>query len=807
MAHSHLPPPSYIEATQRPDWLRIVAPYILPRYYASLCLVSRRFYRQFAPLLWNDPIAVARQLRRYTENELEWYCDFILDWLDATRLSVRCLVQSLDLRGFAANSDEFSLDSNTRSITDTLGQLSVKLPNLRCILVDGHAEVNPNALARNSAGVGVELPLLLNISGCQAKIEAAFFTSPYFRSLVYLDISDIPEIGTTTTLLQTIRPDVLPKLRVLKIQGHGMSDSGAKFLFTSFKQQLWSLDLSRNSTTDEAFKTISMTFPGGGLRNTSGSETARSFVEGKLQDPYGVDQGGEFLVIEESECSGTFTHPDRYLVDAPSYTNPQNPLPATRLNGLLAIANDSADSVKKVLAQHSEQSTGSDSPVTDHHHDLEVCRGKGGITHLRLNDNKITASGISQLLRLSPGHFEHFECNSMLFQIPTNALPGFIPPGTKLAGILGAAYLFRPVFSSNLQVLRIHHSLVTNILSIETDHLSERVPTMISTWAAETFIFPRAEHTYPQIFTPDMNPRLRSLALTKIPRFSTGPLISKLVHFLKLLSLQERAIQDSSASTRHHPQTLSGLRHLTLEFEHDPSQELQEVDLSFDDGSGWITPSTRQTILPPQVKPPEAPKPSPQPATSSQPSLASSSQPLQKSHNGKEKENKVPASTGSTSTNSPALPASHFLTRTRHGKQIPIWIGTTTEPPSPHPAVNEYARLARHPHYQERIEPASPCHVLAGVPPGVYIFGAAWDAMIRCPEMRKPTKAEISGMVDVIGVIKQFRQQTRAAYQRVQREKGRRDVPLGAPHFFWTGEIRVERRESTEYYGDSKFWR
>lgn len=51
--------PSYQDATTRPDWLALVAPYVPVREYARLCLVCRRFYRQFAPRLWNDPLAAA----------------------------------------------------------------------------------------------------------------------------------------------------------------------------------------------------------------------------------------------------------------------------------------------------------------------------------------------------------------------------------------------------------------------------------------------------------------------------------------------------------------------------------------------------------------------------------------------------------------------------------------------------------------------------------------------------------------------------------------------------------------------------
>jgi len=62
------PPPSYQEATSRADWLPLVAPYISPPCYTNLCLVSKRFYRQFAPVLWNDPITLVPVIRPNLED-------------------------------------------------------------------------------------------------------------------------------------------------------------------------------------------------------------------------------------------------------------------------------------------------------------------------------------------------------------------------------------------------------------------------------------------------------------------------------------------------------------------------------------------------------------------------------------------------------------------------------------------------------------------------------------------------------------------------------------------------------------------
>lgn len=52
--------PSYHEATARPDWICLVAPYVPFGDYRSLCLVSRRFWGEFAPRLWGNLLRSAR---------------------------------------------------------------------------------------------------------------------------------------------------------------------------------------------------------------------------------------------------------------------------------------------------------------------------------------------------------------------------------------------------------------------------------------------------------------------------------------------------------------------------------------------------------------------------------------------------------------------------------------------------------------------------------------------------------------------------------------------------------------------------
>ncbi|KAK5660655.1 hypothetical protein OQA88_12019 [Cercophora sp. LCS_1] len=782
---SNLPPPSYEEATTRADWLAIVAPYVWPQSYISLCLVSRRFHSQFAPRLWNDPVAIIRVLRRNVEDDLERYCDFILDHLSAVRPTTRDLVQCLDLRGFAHEAEDFSLDDDKRTIHDTLKALSAKLPKLRCILLDQHPQVVINALARNNMAPGLDPPRLLSLRGCQAKLEGSFLlspyakdmVSPYFSSLVYLDISGCPEVVASkrllASLLETLRVESFSKLRVLKVGGLDMGDNAVGFLLDSFKDRPWSVDLSGNRLTDGALGSICGTFPHGTLRDRSGH---RFDIEGglKIAESLAPDFFGPAYFIDESDCSANFSHPDRHFTDAPTYHGVQDGVLGCRLDGRSLIKSDLADGVKKVLLNHPRPPHG-----TAHHlDDLELCQGGEGVTHLRLNDNAFTAAGIADLLRSAPGHLQLFECNAIGFSItvPSGFPKDLLPTRTKFTGILGAAHLYRPVFSSNLQALRIHHSLVTNLVTIETDYPTVQWPTLLKTWVAETLLLPKADLAYPQVFTPDTNPRLRSLTLTGIPRRSAGPLINKLIGFLKLASLQEASLHSAKASsTRHAPQTLHGLRHIGLEFEHDPQQEFYDLqassfesssDFSFFATSGWDSSSSAR-----------APEDESQSARLAGPGM-------------------------------PDPTIDHeYLSRKLASIPSPvsIWIGPCNPVPK-FSAVNAYARLARLPDLQRDVQPASPCHVAAGVPRGAYIFGAAWREIVA-PDVetaRMPRREELMGMRDVLEAIKEFRSKARTGHQVAVR-KGRTGV--GMPCFWWTGELRVEWADGSGYYTKSKFWR
>ncbi|KAM7220882.1 hypothetical protein V8F06_003776 [Rhypophila decipiens] len=865
-------PPSYLDATRRQDWLELVAPHVSVRDYPALCLVSKRFYDIFAPRLWHDPLTAARTLRLVQQYDYEWYFRFMLNHMKTVRTSTRALVTTIDLRGFALDVPRLSVEFGDVHVNQTLRLLASTFPWLRYIFLDGHGDVDVSLLASpvdtGAFGApGFEAPLLLSVPSCQTKLASSFFASPYLERLVYLDISDIRGSIQNPILQRRISPRSLPHLRILKARGRGLDldDTTTYVLLESFKTQLWSLDLSGNRITDAILpEIVNLNFPPLSIR----SGVSRFNIEGILSfESSGHNSYGKHAFIQDSQWSGSFSHPQRHLADAPVYTRTATqgvPQRATgvRSDGRAKIRSDSADAVKNLLAD------GLDTVPVEHAYDLDICRDGGGITHLYLNKTAISNRGLGRLIRESQGQLERLECSSPQLTIPPKgaaepALPKWLGNIKKprLYGAIGITHLLRPVWSSNLQELRIHHSFVTQVPTLAGTIL----PTMENIWLAETFLLPRAVLAYPQAFVPDMNPRLRSLTLTQIPRYSTGCLIDKLIGLLKLASIQERAIQESAkeplTSSRHGPSMLPGLRHVHFQFELDPHAEkakrdeedmldaedfsMSSDDFSFfasDSGGGWgvssssaASPSTRKTST------------STQPRqrldnTSSDKQTAAESARLGSTA-------ATPAGLGSSGggSGSGGADGSERLTAYPYSETtdehlphicawngveytLPVWIGsgilsrsTKTQ------AVNEYMRNLCHSSLLSKVEPASPAHVLAGVPEGAFIFSDAWDAMLS-PEpcrrsqiqhhgdgdgaavdhitgsvLRRPKRGELGGMRDVIGAIKEWRKNTRRAFEEHQAalvtrrkesaggEEGleEKEVKLGETHFYYTGRVEI----------------
>ncbi|GKT44514.1 uncharacterized protein ColSpa_04695 [Colletotrichum spaethianum] len=794
--------PSYQDAVSRLDWLGLVAPYVEDKDLVNLCSVNRRFYAVFASRLWNDPLVAVRRLGLDPSNDLEWYLAFVFDRMHCMRQSTLALITTLDFRDFAKDTAHFSSDNSTRTIPETLRRLPTILPNLRCLLLDGHVEADPAFLTATPPSGAESTPSdhgqslsVLSVAYCQTQLPNGFFLSDRVQHLVYLDVSGLP--GSLQPLVVAAHGRRhLSRLKILKARRREINDALALALFKAFRSSLWSLDVCENNITDgilDQFAALCFNSPS--LRSQS-----RFVTEGKLVfDGQGNDTYGKFVSIQESDWSGAFSHPERHFVDAPAYCADASRVlqedEAFRANGRTPLKRDSADSVKAAIAGSIDRTVPDwlDVPY------LDVCTAPAGITHLHISDNCVTSSGLERLIRSSQGQLEELSCDSPLFQ-PTHrsAAKHHVPwpANLKLRGALGCAHVFRPAFSSNLRVLRIHHSLVTQIPTLEANGLS----TMARLWLAETTIRERSESAFPPAFEPDMNPRLTSLTLTKIPRRSIGPLIDKLLQFVKLMGLQECAIQETAhLLSRRGPLLLRGLRHLRLEFEADPIEDPTGLSTVEDlDAEGLMNMDEGESF-----------------------SFFGDERPQSRTYAGRATKKQATENDGSAVL--PPKVVADRLTGFPHNeadaecmrysdtwgeRQVDrgVWIGTGIL--GANHAINEYMKLVMHSSLRSRVGPATPAHVKAGVPEGALIFQAAWDAIVMPLELKPPRTTELHGMRDVLEAIKEFRVNTKADYEAAKREavEGMAE-PTRRQHFFWTGRLEVSTQQSMAHYRAPNYWR
>ncbi|KAI0479477.1 hypothetical protein GGR56DRAFT_665192 [Xylariaceae sp. FL0804] len=781
--------PSYGEATTRLDWLDLVAAYVPVASWPRCCLVNRRFYQRFAPRLWQDPLVVIRSLGLHPNDDLAWYRRFVNKHVKSARIGTRCLVRSLDFRGFALRaSGLYSTEASERAISESLRSLPSVFPMLIALLLDGHPEIDPSSLAISTAQTDHSLQLL-DLAHCRQELSSKLFGFDSFRNLVYLDVSSTP--GSLRSPLQSsLNPRFLPDLRILKARGREVDDSTASLLFRTFGRQLWSLDISSNKLTDVILdEIVDRCFSSLSFRTDAHFDR-----EGKLALPreIGSQSHGPFYFIEESQSSAAFRHPERYLSDAPVYARRRSQTElqewqVVRSDGLGPLRPDDAESVKRMLLEDNvAQTTGMSWKVHD-----RLRRSRGGLTHLYLNGNSFTSAGIDRLLRTSSGRLEHFECDSCISPRRQHDGERY---RVRPQGLLRAAHLFRPVVSSNLRSLRVHHSVVTQVPTLR----AEGLPISSALRLAEESMFRNVRRIYPSgSFEPDMNPRIVSITLTNIPARSTGPVIGQITRFLDLASMQQRAIESARAAPMGRgPSVLRGLRHIRLEIEPDFSEDTcdsltgDEVDLDklldpgdddfgvgalsfFGDESQSVTSRSRGTGQP------------------------------------------GPSASGQSVPNSPVKHYEHWksgrlqcfpysdiqsesmihhpqLSQSWSGNtySVPVWVGPGTI--GPHAAVNEYMWNLQDPELRRDVGPATPYHVAAGVPPSSYVFNAAWDAMVW-PRQHLQAAVRDSGCSapwrDVAAAIKEHRLRRR-----------------GTPDH-WDGQIELARASEASRYHSSEYWR
>ncbi|KAI1374756.1 hypothetical protein F4677DRAFT_455234 [Hypoxylon crocopeplum] len=749
--------PSYEEAIGSPDWLDLVAPYIPVVDWPRCCLVDRRFYRQFVPRLWQDPLVTIRHLGLHPNDDLAWYRRFINRHIKSARPQTRSIVQSLDFRNFALRaSGLYSSEASERAISESFRHLPEIFPGLICLLIDGHPELDPASLF---AAVHTSQSLqLLDLARCPHELTPRLFSSNLFRDLVYLDISFIP--GSVRTAVQSsLNPTSLPELRVLKARGREVDNITVSLLVQTFRGQLWSLDLSHNLLRDNIINTVVAS----SISLFTFHTDAHFEKEGKLVSPKNVGSRnyGPFEFVEESATSCQPYILERYLSDPPFYSQSvdQTELQgwqAVRPDGLAPLRRDDANAVKEMLLGEavSRMAMGSDFRG-------QPRLGYGGITYLYLNGNKFTTSGIERLIRTSRGRLEHFECDSPLCT-PAHVYSGPHLKGLKIIGFPGSASLFRPVISSAIRSLRVHHSLVTQVPSVSIDGLSSASALRL----AEEHIFHNIRRVYPLALVPDTNPRITSLTLTKLPACSTGPVIEQLIQFLDLASAQQKAIRDARTLFRGRGSSvLRGLRHIRLELEPDFSDSIDVISASDEvDFDKLLDPAedgfSRDTSS--LFSDDDAPFGITSRNTASNKAQVNRKNPIANvegySHWVSGRLKSYPYSETNSEYITQNVDATHSWTGNIFS--IPVWIGPGSI--GPHAAVNEYMWNVQDPNLRADIGPATPNHVAAGVPSMSYIFYAAWDDMIlpRSNAIREASKSS-TGFRDVATAIKEYRLRTR----------------------------------------------
>lgn len=755
------------------------------------------------------------------------------------------MIRILDFRTMSRVDSSLALNDPVSDITTHVNRLSRSLPNLRCLVLDGRADYNMKSLktlldsTRDSTRQPLKKIALLSLRGHPQLGSPNIFLQQALGGLVYLDLSYTRGWAHELQHARGFAQENLPNLRVLKL-GHMALDSRTVMrVLYDFPHQLWSLDVSGNKLNDDVLHSLRLLGVRCGV-NFRLQHDSHFEVEGKLRRS---DIADNVSFVDETESSANFSHPLRYYADPPNYSaeneeeHRSQPFKSHRLVGTERIRGDSVDDAITVLAG------GAHDPVPITAEWPSRVPSLGGLTHLHMNGLQVSLKGIQSLLVESSGYIEHFECDQALFPLPSHierrdwlSKVPWLSTGTQLSGFFGSAYLFRPVISSNLRVLKIHHSLVTNVPSV----ISKSTSALENIWVAEKFFHDPIDLAYPQTYVPDMNPRLYSLTLAHIPRYSPGIIAKRIINFLKLLAAQEQAIEQTKKRTPlRGPLVLRGLRHICLEFEPDAHQQMadlnteDDVDAALDEFSTF-TFSDKAWEEDAVVTPTESIN-QPGRHSSSIQSISSSTMTA------------APPTTQQLPPPPPSIPTTPngrydvFPYNTTETEYLPfaltpeqnplnVWIGNgTPTAPSNTPAVNAYmrnltlfnGRYARPSSTSSgsSIISATPCHVAAGVPPGSYVFGDAWHRLALAPNdddddktmmIKRPTKAELAGsMRDVLKEIKEFRLASREVYARLVQSGGggkeEEETSEVGQHEYWKGRVEISlvepRNEFDVMYG------
>ncbi|KAL6864505.1 hypothetical protein J3F83DRAFT_766536 [Trichoderma novae-zelandiae] len=784
--------PSYSEALARPDWLQLAAPYIAITDYPALCRVSSRCWRIFAPRLWRDPCAWSKRLRQSTDDDTApFWIRFLLRNVHLLSARTRDLIRVVDVRKAAVPTDFCFREMDT---TERFYTVLTMLPNIESLLIDDYCRVDARCLDLPAPSAADRRLLMLSLKDTGHGISRSLTESRHLRALVYLDIS-----GPAPVAIASLDEEWLPGLRILKMCRKQLSDRRWESWAQLFHRRLWSLDLSGNELTDDSVLNLTEIIDA----NTQLRTSDHFAHEGELEEWPGSTL--KQYILRESPMSSVFLPGPRYLIDAPPINSPDDADESppywlgVRSDGSVPVRPDTLDGVLDLLSRPGV------SDAADH-----LPRSRG-ITHLHLSGNRLTATGIQQLLIYSEGHLELFDCERMLLFPPkrtttTTTHPPrpkvsrlFVSSFMRMSGLLGSAHLIRPVFSCNLRVLRIHHSLVTNIPTLAMDGLRS----IECAYLAEKGLLPHLEKAYMIPFLPDMNPRLQSLTLTCVPRHSFGPLVYRLAFFLRLLSLQEEALSilktKIEAESGRPLRLVSGLRHLALELEPRTAEEPLDFDatklmISGDTPFSFFdTPLTETSkAQPKKSRSIDVWRENPDPSEAPPVKLVR--------HDTSEGDN--PMSPQQPSSGDPEHQVwvlySHENTNWATGNSV-VWAGNGQ---ATNPVVRKYHHLVVNYRLQEGIGPATMHQTRAGAPVGCLLFHTTWLFAALPQKVELPPNVDALRNMDVAAELRQHWCHTQEDLERAK------DRFPGRPFFHWGGKFEIVEPKPVEHdwqsWGTSK---
>lgn len=735
--------------------------------------------------------------------------------------STLSMIRVLDFRTMRPVDSTSLTTTPALDITAHVNDLACSLPNLRCLILDGRADYNLRrskpllGSARDSTQEPLKSITLFSLRNHPQLGLQDILNRQSSCNLVYLDVSCTSGWARDLQNAHGFVHANFPNLSILKLSHMALDSATMGQILFNFHFQFWSVDVSGNKLDDEFIRSLR-------------AHAVRCDVNGRLQHNGHFEVEGKLRrssiaesvsFIDESESSATFSHPLQYFADPPLYNKDDEEesrdrhKKLTRLVGIERIRGDSVDDAITVLAG------GIHDPVPVTAEWPSRVPPPGGLTHLHMNGLEVSLESVQNMLNDSSGYLEHLECDQARFLLSSHKERGmwlskapWLSTGTVLYGFFGSAYLFRPVVSSNLRVLKIHHSLITNVPTV----LSKSTSVLENIWVAEKLFHGPIDLAYPQTYVPDMNPRLYSLTLAHIPRYSASIIAKRIINFLKLLAAQEQGIEQTKKIVPHRgPLVLRGLRHICLEFEPEAQMEMaslntdDDVDEALDEFSSFsLADSSWDAAVTPPV---DLFQPSRQSigirstSTSSVSTVPASPTTQRRQHPQRNPDTidgrlKVFPYTATTTE--------HYPSRLSAELVIDVWIGNgNPSAPSNTPAVNAYMRALTlsNGRYASGVTPATPCHVAAGVPAGSYIFGDAWRRLALPEEVvKRPTKAELAGfMSDVLGEIKAFRLASREVYARLV-EKGEVSGEMGQ-HDYWKGRVEISlvepKKEFDVMYG------